>query len=53
MELGYVFLLFFDICILEPSMDAEKDIPMKQTGKMKYLLNITIFMHMVTQDKPL
>ena len=34
---------FFYICILNPTMDAEKGIPMKHTKKMKYLLNITIF----------
>ena len=34
---------FFDIRILDPTMDAEKSIPMKHTKKMKYLLNITIF----------
>ena len=38
-----VCFLFFETCILDPSMDTDKNIPKKHTRKMKNLLNMTLF----------
>ena len=40
--------LFFQIRILDISMDSEKDIPMEHTRKMKNLLNLMLFFHKKT-----
>ena len=42
------FFLFFDICILDPTMNTEKDIPMKHTRKIENLLNLTLFTYFLS-----
>ena len=44
----FFYFSLFAICILDPSMDAEKDIPMKDTMKMN-----SHVLYLVFQDKPI
>ena len=43
-------MFFVHICILDLSMDAERDIPMKHTRKMKNLSNSTLFICFYTES---